>query len=108
MAAHQADCADRRGRPHARLVPLYAIAALSNALLNIWISYFVGRGRTSIGTVLVAGLIAEVAMLVLLARDAESMLRIVTAVALAMQVVAIGTFVAGRLATRNGGTARAG
>lgn len=91
-----------------RLVPLYAIAALSNALLNIWISYFVGRGRTSIGTVLVAGLIAEVAMLVLLARDAESMLRIVTAVALAMQVVAIGTFVAGRLATRNGGTARAG
>lgn len=92
----------------ARLVPLYAIAALSNALLNIWISYFVGRGRTSIGSVLVAGLIAEVAMLVLLARDAESMLRIVTAVALAMQVVAIGTFVAGRLATRNGGTARAG
>ena len=92
----------------ARLVPLYAIAALSNALLNIWISYFVGRGRTSIGTVLVAGLIAEVAMLVLLARDAESMLRIVTAVALTMQVVAIGTFVAGRLATRNGGTARAG
>ena len=92
----------------ARLVPLYAIAALSNALLNIWIAYFVGRGRTSIGAVLFAGLVAEVAMLVLVARDAESMVRMVTAVALAMQLVAIGTFVAGRLATRNGGTARAG
>lgn len=89
-----------------RLVPLYAIAALSNALLNIWIAYFVGRGRTSIGAVLVAGLLAEVALLVLVARDAESMVRIVTAVSLAMQLVAIGTYVAGRLARPDGSIAR--
>lgn len=91
-----------------RLVPLYAIAALSNALLNIWIAYFVGRGRTSIGAVLVAGLLAEVALLVLVARDAESIVRIVTAVALAMQLVAIGTYAAGRFATHGGRTARVG
>lgn len=91
-----------------RLVPLYAIAALSNALLNIWISYFVGRGRTSVGAVLVAGLLAEVALLVLVARDAESIVRIVTAVALAMQLVAVGTYAAGRFATHGGRTARAG
>lgn len=88
----------------ARLVPLYAVAALSNALLNIWISYFVGRGRTRIGSVLVAGLVAEVALLILVARDAESMVRIVTAVALAMQAVAIGTYAGGRLATRRATT----
>ncbi len=92
----------------ARLVPLYAMAALSNALLNIWISYFVGRGRTSIGSVLIAGLVAEVALLTFVARDAEAMVRIVTAVALAMQLVAVGTFVVGRLATRSAGTPRVG
>jgi len=81
----------------ARLVPLYAVAALSNALLNIWIAYFVGRGRTSIGSILAIGLVIEVALLVFFGRDAESMVRIVTAVALGMQLVAIGTFVAGRL-----------
>jgi O-antigen/teichoic acid export membrane protein len=84
----------------ARIVPLYALAALSNALLNLWIAYFVGRGRTAIGSILAAGLAAEVALLVGLARDAESMVRIVTAVALAMQLVAIGTFAWGRLAPR--------
>lgn len=92
----------------ARLVPLYALAALSNALLNIWIAYFVGRGRTAIGMMLAAGLTAEVALLVAIARDAESMVRIVTAVALSMQLLAIGTYVAGRLAPRAGGLARAG
>ena len=92
----------------ARLVPLYAVAALSNALLNIWIAYFVGRGRTAIGPILVGGLVVEVVLLVLLGHDAESMVRIVTAVALAMQLVAIGTFVAGRLTPPESASARAG
>lgn len=92
----------------ARIVPLYAVAALSNALLNIWIAYFVGRGRTSIGSVLVGGLVVEVALLVFVARDAESMVRIVTAVALGMQLVAIGSFAAVRLATPDRGAAQAG
>ena len=90
----------------ARLVPLYAVAALSNALLNIWIAYFVGRGRTSIGSILAIGLVIEVALLAFFGRDAESMVRIVTAVAVGMQLVAIGTFVAGRLAPAGSGTAR--
>ncbi|HEX4745224.1 MAG TPA: hypothetical protein VFW12_11230 [Candidatus Limnocylindria bacterium] len=81
-----------------RLVPLYAVAALSNALLNIWIAYFVGRGRTAIGSVLAGGLAVEVALLVLVARDAETMVRIVTAVAIGMQLVAIASFIAVRLA----------
>ena len=83
----------------ARLVPLYAVAALSNALLNIWIAYFVGRGRTSIGSVLAGGLVVEVVLLVVSARDAETMVRIVTAVAIGMQLVAIASFIAARLAT---------
>lgn len=87
----------------ARLVPLYAVAALSNALLNIWIAYFVGRGRTSIGSILAIGLVIEVALLAFFGRDAESMVRIVTAVALGMQLVAIGTFVAGRLVVTDPG-----
>jgi len=90
----------------ARLVPLYAVAALSNALLNIWIAYFVGRGRTSIGSILAIGLVIEVALLVFFGRDAESMVRIVTAVALGMQLVAIGTFVAGRLVVADPGRSR--
>ena len=90
----------------AGILPLYAIAALSNALLNIWIAYFVGRGRTSIGSVLVAGFAIELLLIVIFVRDAESMVRIVTATALAMQLVAIGAFLIGHLASRNGGLAR--
>jgi len=84
----------------ARILPLYAVAALLNALLSLWIAYFVGRGRTAIGSILVAGLVAEVLLLTIVARDAESMVRIVTAVALAMQLVAVGTFLAGRVGVR--------
>ena len=92
----------------ARLVPLYAVAALSNALLNIWIAYFVGRGRTAIGSVLAGGLAIEVALLVLVARDAETMVRIVTAVAIGMQLVAIASFIAGRLAHAESASRQAG
>lgn len=89
----------------ARLLPLYAVAALSNALLNIWISYFVGRGQTSIGAVLAAGLAIEIALLAFVGRDAGSMVRIVTAIALTMQLVAIGAFLLGRLGRGAGGRA---
>lgn len=82
------------------ILPLYAVAALLNALLNLWIAYFVGRGYTAIGSILTAGLVAEVLLLTITARDAGSMVRIVTAVAFAMQVVAVGTFIAERLSVR--------
>lgn len=84
----------------AALLPLYAVAALLNALLNVWIAYFVGRGRTAIGSILVVGLVVEVVLLTVVPRDAEAMVRIVTAVALAMQLVAVGTFVAERVSVR--------
>lgn len=91
----------------ARIVPLYAVAGLSNALLNLWIAYFVGRGRMAVGVLLAAGVVAEVALLLLLARDPETMVRIVALVAIAMQLVAVGAFVSGRLTAGRQGVAPA-
>ena len=39
----------------AAVVPLYGAAALANALLNLWISYFVGRGEMRVGVLLAVG-----------------------------------------------------
>jgi len=74
------------------VAPIYGIAALSNALLNLWISYFVGRGEMRVGLVLALAVVAEVILLVSAATDAISVARIVLGVALATQAVAIGTF----------------
>ncbi|MBM4420487.1 MAG: hypothetical protein FJ034_02655 [Chloroflexi bacterium] len=70
----------------------YAIAALANAHLSIWIAYFVGRGTMRVGFVLALGVLAEAALLVGTARDAETMVHVVLGVALAMQAAAIATF----------------
>ena len=74
------------------IAPIYGIAALSNALLNLWISYFVGRGEMRVGLVLALAVVAEVILLVSAATDASSVARIVLGVALATQAVAIVTF----------------
>ena len=74
------------------VAPVYGIAALSNALLNLWISYFVGRGEMRVGVVLALAVVAEVILLVSAATDALSVARIVLLVALATQAVAIATF----------------
>lgn len=84
----------------AAIIPVYAVAALSNALLNLWIAYFIGRGRMRMGAVLAAGLAIEVLLLVVFAHDARAMVRIVAATALAMQLVAVGAYVAGRISAR--------
>lgn len=89
----------------ARIVPLYAVAGLSNALLNLWIAYFVGRGRMAVGVLLAAGVVAEVALLLLLARDPETMVRIVALVAIAMQLAAVATYLSVRLSPRRSGAA---
>jgi O-antigen/teichoic acid export membrane protein len=78
------------------LVPTYGVAALSNALLGVWNAYFLGRGRTGIGVLLAAALVAEVVLLVTVARDPLTMVRIVAGVALVTQAVAVGTFLFGR------------
>ena len=74
------------------VAPIYGVAALSNALLNLWISYFVGRGEMRVGLVLALAVVAEVVLLVSAATDAISVARIVLLVALTTQAVAIVTF----------------
>ncbi len=74
------------------VAPIYGIAALSNALLNLWISYFVGRGEMRVGLILALAVVVEIALLLTAARDALSVARIVLVVALATQAVAIVTF----------------
>src|SRR5438132_17582 len=74
------------------VAPVYGIAALSNALLNLLISYFVGRGEMRVGVVLALAVVAEVILLVSSATDAISVARIVLLVALTTQPVAIATF----------------
>jgi O-antigen/teichoic acid export membrane protein len=78
------------------VAPLYGIAALSNALLNLWISYFVGRGEMRVGVILALAVVVEIALLLSTATDAVSVARIVLLVALATQAVAIVTFIVER------------
>jgi len=76
-----------------RIVGIYGVAALMNALLNLWISYFIGRGEMRIGLVLALAVVAEVVLLVTTATDAVAMARVVLVVALATQAAATATFI---------------
>ena len=80
----------------AAVAPIYGIAALANALLNLWISYFVGRGEMRVGFLLAVAVVVEATLLLTVATDAVSVARIVLVVALATQAVAIATFVVER------------
>jgi len=77
----------------AKIVGTYGVAALANALLNLWISYFIGRGEMRVGLLLAVAVVAEVALLLTRASDPLTMARIVLVVALATQGAAIATFV---------------
>jgi O-antigen/teichoic acid export membrane protein len=85
----------------ATLIGPYGIAALSNALLSLWVAYFVGRGKMAFGGVLAVAVVVEVALLVALGRDAATMVRVVVAVSLAMQAVALAIFGLDRLGRRS-------
>ena len=74
------------------VAPIFGIAAFSNALLNLWISYFVGRGEMRVGLILALAVVAEVVLLLTAATDAVSVARIVLVVAVATQAVAVVTF----------------
>ncbi|MGH2379158.1 MAG: hypothetical protein ACRDGT_11870, partial [Candidatus Limnocylindria bacterium] len=80
----------------APLIRLYGLAALSNALLSLWIAYFVGRGWMLIGTVIAVAVVAEIGLLLAVAHDAASMVTVVLSVALATQAGAIALYVVGR------------
>jgi O-antigen/teichoic acid export membrane protein len=77
-----------------KIVGTYGVAALANALLNLWISYFIGRGEMRVGILLAVAVLAELGLLLTAVTDPLSMARIVLVVALATQAVAIATFVA--------------
>ena len=76
----------------ARIVGTYGVAALANALLNLWIAYFIGRGEMRVGLLLALAVAAEVVLLFTVASDAVAMARVVLGVALATQTAAIVTF----------------
>jgi len=76
----------------AKIVGIYGVAALSNALLNLWIAYFIGRGEMRIGLVLALAVGVELVLLFATVSDAVSMARVVLTVALATQTAAIATF----------------
>lgn len=81
----------------AKIVGTYGVAALANALLNLWIAYFIGRGEMRIGLLLALAVAFEVVLLVTTVSDAASMARAVLIVALATQGAAVATYVLGRL-----------
>lgn len=79
------------------LIGPYAVAGLSNALLSIWVSYFVGRGQMAIGAVLAAAVVVELGLLIGVASDAATMVRVVLTASVAVQAAAVALFVVGRL-----------
>ena len=78
--------------PVAVIVGTYGVAALSNALLNVWAVYFVGIGRLRVTIAFAAGVIVLVFALTSFARDPLTMARTVLATSLGTQVVAIVAF----------------
>jgi O-antigen/teichoic acid export membrane protein len=80
----------------AKIVPIYGLAALANALLSLWIAYFIGRGEMRIGLLLALAVVAELVLLVTAASDAVAMARVVLGVALSTQAAAVATFVLAR------------
>lgn len=83
----------------AKIVGTYGVAALANALLNLWISYFIGRGEMRVGLLLAVAVVAELVLLLTSATDPLAMARIVLAVALATQAAAVATFVVRKVRT---------
>jgi O-antigen/teichoic acid export membrane protein len=80
----------------AKVVGTYGVAALANALLSLWISYFIGRGEMRIGLLLAFAVGAEIALLLTVATDPLTMARVVLIVALATQGAVVATFVLAR------------
>ncbi len=76
----------------AELIPLYAVAALLNALLSLWIAHFIGRGEMRVGVLLAIAVAVEAGAIALAPRDAGSLVRVVLGVAAVTQVAALATY----------------
>ncbi|HLQ04153.1 MAG TPA: hypothetical protein VK197_00745 [Verrucomicrobiae bacterium] len=80
-----------------KIVGTYGIAALLNALLNLWIAYFIGRGEMRIGLLLALGVILELVLLLTIASDGLGMARVVLGIAVGTQAIAVTTFAVTRV-----------
>ena len=74
------------------LIGPYAVAALLNALLSLWIAHFIGRGEMRFGILLATGVVVELVLILVAPHDAATLVRIVLAVAAATQSAAIVTY----------------
>jgi O-antigen/teichoic acid export membrane protein len=74
------------------LIGPYAVAALLNALLSLWIAHFIGRGEMRFGLLLAAGVVAEIGLIVVAPHNAATLVRIVLGVAAATQLAALLTY----------------
>jgi len=81
----------------AKIVGTYGIAALANALLSLWIAYFIGRGEMRVGLLLAVAVVVELALLVTIVSDPLTMARVVLTVALGTQAAAVATFLVRKL-----------
>ena len=76
----------------ASLIGPYAVAALLNALLSLWIAHFIGRGEMRFGLLLAVAVTAEIVAILAAPHDAASLVRVVLGVAVATQAAALGTY----------------
>jgi len=76
----------------AGLIGPYAVAALLNALLSLWIAHFIGRGEMRFGLLLAVAVTAEIVAILAAPHDAASLVRVVLGVAVATQAAALGTY----------------
>jgi hypothetical protein len=77
----------------ALLIGPYAIAALLNALLSLWIAHFIGRGEMRFGLLLALAVVGEIAAIIATPHDAATLVRVVLTTAVVTQCAAVGTYV---------------
>jgi hypothetical protein len=76
----------------ATLIGPYAVAALLNALLSLWIAHFIGRGEMGFGLLLAVAVAAELGGILSVGRDAATLVRVVLGVATATQGAALAMY----------------
>ena len=76
----------------AGLIGPYAVAALLNALLSLWIAHFIGRGEMRFGLLLAVAVLGELVAILVTQHDAATLVRVVLAVAAITQAAAVATY----------------
>jgi O-antigen/teichoic acid export membrane protein len=76
----------------ATLIGPYAVAALLNALLSLWIAHFIGRGEMGFGLLLALAVAVEIALILVTPHDPGTLVRVVLGVAGGTQLAALATY----------------